>query len=38
MSFVSSHRKEKHIKIENDDNLEWLEDYIKEISRVVKKE
>lgn len=38
MSFISSYRKEKHIKIENDDNLEWLDDYIKEISRVVKKE
>jgi len=38
MDFQSSYRKEKHIKIKNDANLDWLEDYIKEIARVVKKE
>jgi len=40
MSFVSSFRNEttKHKAIHNDDNLEWLDDYIKEISRVLKKE
>ena len=27
MSFQSNHRKEKHDKITNDDNLEWLEDF-----------
>jgi len=36
MSFVSGHRNIKHKAIENDDNLDWLEDYIKEIWRIIK--
>jgi hypothetical protein len=36
MSFISSYRKEKHLSIENDDNLDWLDDYIKETSRIIK--
>lgn len=36
MNFQSNSRKEKHKKIENDDNLLWLPEYIKEISRVKK--
>jgi len=40
MSFLSERRKEttKHKAIENDDNLDWLEDYIKEIVRILKNE
>ncbi len=30
MSFQSSHRKEKHIKIANDDNLDWLPEFVKD--------
>lgn len=38
MSFQSNHRKEKHKKIENDDNLEWLPEWVSEIKRVVKED
>jgi len=31
MSFISGHRNIKHKAIENDDNLDWLDEYIKEI-------
>lgn len=34
MEFQSNYRKEKHLKIENDNNLEWLPEWIKEIDRV----
>lgn len=36
MEFQSNHRKEKHIKIENDDNLDWLDDYINSINALLK--
>lgn len=36
MSFQSGYRKEKHLKIENDDNTDWFPDWIKEIDRVAK--
>jgi site-specific DNA-methyltransferase (adenine-specific) len=36
MNFISWHRNIKYKAIENDDNLDWLEDYIKEISRIIK--
>jgi len=36
MSFQSNHRKDKHKKIANDDNLEWLGAWVDEIARVVK--
>ena len=36
MSFQSNYRKEKYNKIENDDNLDWLPDWISEIKRVSK--
>jgi site-specific DNA-methyltransferase (adenine-specific) len=36
MDFQSNHRKVKHEKIENDTNLNWFPDWIKEIKRVVK--
>lgn len=36
MGFQSNHRKEKHIKIANDDNINWFPDWIKEIDRVCK--
>ena len=38
MNFQSNHRKEKHEKIANDDNLLWLPEYMKEISRVKKED
>lgn len=38
MSFQSSHRKEKHIKIQNDDNLDWLPNWLNQIKRIVKKD
>lgn len=37
MSFQSNHRKEKHLKIENDDTLEWLDDFMLQAQRVLKK-
>ena len=36
MSFQSNRRVQKHNKIENDDNLYWFEDWIKQINRVKK--
>ena len=36
MSFQSGYRKEKHIKIQNDNNLEWLPNWIKQIKRISK--
>lgn len=36
MSFQSNSRTIKHKKIENDDNLDWLPEWINEIKRVVK--
>lgn len=38
MEFQSGHRKVKHEKIQNDDNLEWLPNWCKEIKRVVKED
>jgi len=38
MNFQSNYRKEKHIKISNDDNLDWLPSWIKEIDRIAKDE
>ena len=38
MSFQSNHRKEKHSKIIDDDNLYWLEDFILEVKRVKKED
>jgi len=36
MSFQSNARKEKHRKIANDDNLNWLPNWVSEIARVCK--
>ena len=36
MSFVSGHRKVKHDKIENDNNLDWLPEFADESYRVLK--
>jgi len=36
MDFQSNHRKEKYNKIENDKSLLWIDDFIKEIYRVMK--
>jgi site-specific DNA-methyltransferase (adenine-specific) len=37
INFISGQRKvSKHGKIANDDNLDWLEDWFKEVSRVLK--
>ena len=36
MEFQSNYRKEKHIKIANDDNIDWFPNWIKEIDRVCK--
>ena len=36
MSFQSNHRKEKHLKIENDNTLEWLDDFVQQAYRVLK--
>lgn len=36
MSFQSNYRKEKHSKIEGDNNLDWLGDFVKESFRVSK--
>lgn len=38
MAFQSGHRKEKHKKIQNDDNLDWLPAWMSEINRVMKPE
>ena len=34
MEFQSNHRKEKHIKIQNDDNVNWFPAWAKQIDRV----
>lgn len=36
MNFVSGHRQNKHKPIENDNNLEWLPDFITETGRILK--
>ena len=36
MEFVSNYRKEKHLKIANDDNIDWFPVWIKEMDRVCK--
>lgn len=36
MAFQSSHRKVQHRKIENDDNLAWLPEYSRQLSRILK--
>ena len=36
MSFQSNHRKIKHKEIKNDDGLEWVSDWVKELKRVCK--
>lgn len=38
MSFQSNHRKDKHDKIEGDDNLDWLPEWVWELKRVVKED
>lgn len=36
MEFQSNHRKTKHIKIHNDNNLDWLPSWMQEIDRIMK--
>ena len=36
MSFQSGHRIEKHNKIENDDNLDWLPEWAEQTARILK--
>lgn len=36
MNFQSNHRIEQHKKIENDDNLDWLPEYVKQVQKVIK--
>jgi len=38
MEFQSSYRYEKHRKIENDDNLDWLPAWCEQVNRVIKKD
>lgn len=38
MDFQSNYRKEKHLKIQNDKDVNWFKDWIKEIDRVTKDE
>jgi len=38
MEFQSNYRNVKHIKIQNDNNLDWLPRWMKEIDRVVKED
>jgi DNA modification methylase len=38
MSFKSNHRKEKHLYIENDNNLDWLPNWLLQIKKVVKED
>ena len=38
MSFQSNYRKVKHKSIQNDDNLDWLGEWVKELKRVCKDE
>lgn len=37
MDFQSNYRKEKHLKIENDKDLDWLPFYLDEMKRIIKK-
>lgn len=36
MSYQSNMRKDKHLKIENDDNLDWLPVWLKDVRRVLR--
>lgn len=38
MEFQSSRRKEKHEKIKDDNNLDWLPDFCSELKRIVKED
>jgi site-specific DNA-methyltransferase (adenine-specific) len=38
MNFQSGRRKEKHIKIENDNNLDWLPNWLLQIKRILKQD
>lgn len=38
MSYRSNMRKEKHLKIQNDSNLEWIDNWLFEIKRVMKED
>lgn len=38
MNYQSNGRKEKHLKIENDDDLEWLPTWLQEMKRVLKED
>ena len=38
MSFQSNFRKEKHLEIQNDDNLDWLPEWIREVDRISKED
>lgn len=38
MEFVSNRRDKKHLKIQNDDNVDWFPNWIKEIDRVMKED
>lgn len=38
MSFQSNFRKEKHKAIQNDDNLDWISDWVTELKRVTKED
>jgi len=38
MGFQSGHRKEKHIKIQNDNNLDWLPNWLLQIKKVLKED
>jgi len=38
MSFQSNHRKQKHSVIKDDNNLDWLNDWLVEIKRVMKED
>ena len=36
MKFQSNHRKKKHLKIKNDDNIDWFSEWFKDINRICK--
>ena len=38
MEFQSWYRKEKHLKIDNDNNMDWVEDFILECKRIISDE
>lgn len=38
MEFQSWHRQEKHLKIDNDNNMDWVEDFILHIKRIISDE